>query len=95
MAKPLVSIIIPAYNVSGYLRKCLDSVLSQTYSNFQVIIIDDGSTDESPNICDQYAEKDRRFVVRHQQNAGLSAARNVGLKLAKGDYIFFLTQMIT
>ena len=90
MAKPLVSIIIPAYNVSGYLPKCLDSVLDQTYSNFQAIIIDDGSTDESPNICDRYAEKDHRFVVRHQQNAGLSAARNAGLKLAKGDYIFFL-----
>ncbi|MGX8704985.1 MAG: glycosyltransferase family 2 protein [bacterium] len=86
----LISIIIPVYNVAEYLPQCLDSVLSQTYRNLEIIAIDDGSTDESGNILDQYAEKDSRIRVIHKPNGGVSSARNVGLKAATGDYIGFI-----
>ena len=84
------SVIIPVYNVASYLTECLDSVLSQSYRNFEVILVDDGSTDSGGSICDEYAQKDRRIHVIHQNNSGLSAARNVGIALAVGDYILFL-----
>lgn len=83
------SVIVPAYNVSKYLPKCLDSILAQTFSDFELIVVDDGSTDESPSICDAYAEKDPRVRVIHKQNGGLSDARNAGLDIAQGTYIYF------
>lgn len=85
-----VSIIIPMYNAKKYLKKCLGSVLGQTYKNLEIILIDDGSTDGSGKIADEYAKKDKRLKVIHQENAGQSAGRNRGLKLATGDYISFI-----
>lgn len=86
----LVSVIIPVYNVEEYLRECVDSVLMQTYKNLEIIIINDGSTDSSGEICDEYIEKDERITVVHQKNGGLSAARNKGLSEANGEYVYFL-----
>ena len=87
---PLISVIIPVYNVEPYLEKCLDSVINQTYHNLEIIIVDDGSTDHCPAICDKYAGKDQRIIVIHQENGGLSSARNAGLNIAKGEYIAFV-----
>lgn len=87
MKKPLISIIVPIYNTEKYLYKCLDSIVGQTYKNIEIILIDDGSTDNSGKICDEYAKKDSRIVVIHQKNGGQSAARNAGLKIARGEYI--------
>ena len=86
---PLISVIIPVYNTEKYLRTCLDSIVNQTHSNLQIILIDDGSTDNSGLICDEYAQKDSRIICVHQQNGGVSKARNEGLKIATGDYIHF------
>ena len=86
----MISVIIPVYNVEEYLPECLDSVLAQTYRDLEIIIVDDGSTDRSPRICDDYAEKDSRIRVIHQENGGLSAARNTALDAASGDYIGFV-----
>ena len=85
--KPLVSVIIPVYGVERYLRQCLDSVVGQTYENLEILVIDDGSIDQSGVIADEYARKDQRVQVIHQENAGLSAARNTGLAKATGEYI--------
>ena len=85
-----VSIVIPVYNVAKYLRKCMDSVLAQTYSSLEIILVDDGSPDESGEICDSYAQQDSRVVVIHQQNAGAANAKNAGLDRATGDYITFI-----
>ena len=87
---PLISVIIPIYNVEEYLPRCLDSILGQTYTNLEVVLIDDGSPDGCGAICDAYAEKDSRIRVVHQQNAGVGHARNVGLAHCTGDYITFL-----
>lgn len=87
---PLISIIIPVYNVEDYIRPCLDSILAQTYTNFEAILVDDGSKDGSGRICDEYAEKDSRFIVVHKENGGVSSARNKGLEIAKGEYIAFV-----
>lgn len=87
---PLLSIIVPIYNVELYLPKCIDSILSQTYSNFEVILVDDGSTDSSGRICDSYASQDNRIKVFHKCNGGLSSARNAGIDLARGDYLGFV-----
>lgn len=86
----LISVIIPVYNVEEYLRECIDSVLAQTYKNFEIILVDDGSTDSSGKICDEYAEKDSRISVIHQKNGGLSVARNTGSDASSGDYVYFL-----
>lgn len=86
----LISVIVPVYNVKDYLKKCVDSILNQTYPNLEVLLIDDGSTDGSNNICDDMAKKDNRIRVIHQENGGLSAARNAGLDAAIGDYIAFV-----
>ncbi len=86
----LISVIIPVYNVEEYLRECIDSVLSQTYENYEIILVDDGSTDNSGKICDGCAEKNNKVTVVHKENGGLSDARNTGLSLAKGEYIYFL-----
>lgn len=86
----LISIIIPVYNVERYLHQCVDSVLKQTYTNLEIILVDDGSPDTSPAICDEYAQKDKRIKVIHKENGGLSSARNTGLDAATGDFIYFL-----
>ena len=90
MTEPLISIIIPVYNVENYLGRCFQSVQKQTYKNLEIILIDDGSTDASGKLCDQYKLHDQRVKVIHQKNGGLSNARNSGLKIAKGEYITFL-----
>ena len=87
---PPVSIVIPVYNVSRYLPRCLESVLSQTYQNIEVLIVDDGSTDGSGSICDRFAERDPRIRVIHTDNRGLSAARNLGLESISGAFISFI-----
>ena len=87
---PVISIIIPVYNVAPYLRECLDSVLAQTFTDWEAICVDDGSTDGSGTIIDEYAAKDKRFKVIHQKNAGVSAARNAALDVAKGKWFLFL-----
>lgn len=84
-----ISIIIPTYNVAGYLEKCLDSLLAQTFKEYEIIVVDDGSTDKTPGICDQYAEKDNRITIIHKKNEGVSKARNTGIDIAKGEYILF------
>ncbi len=81
-----ISVVIPVYNVENYLSECLDSIISQTYKNLQIILVDDGSTDNSGNICDDYAKKDNRITVIHQANQGAGAAKNAGLDLVKGEY---------
>ena len=90
MKDPYISLIIPVYNVESYLRECLDSVCSQEYEKLEVLIVDDGSTDGSGHICDEYAHKDNRILLYHTDNGGLSAARNYALDRATGDYISFL-----
>jgi len=87
---PFISIIIPIYNTEPYLRRCLDSVLSQSFEDFELLLIDDGSRDASGTICDEYARKDKRIKVFHKANGGVSAARNVGLEHAKGEWIYFV-----
>ena len=86
----LISIIVPVYNVEKYLSKCLDSIINQTYKNLEIILIDDGSTDKSGEICDKYKNEDKRIIVIHQLNGGVSAARNTGIGVAKGRYILFI-----
>ena len=87
---PLISVVVPVYKVEKYLKKCVDSIIAQTYKNIEIIIVDDGSPDSCPEICDEYAEKDSRVKVIHRQNGGLSAARNSGIKIAAGEYISFV-----
>lgn len=84
------SIVVPVYNVEAYLRQCVDSILSQTFTDFEVILVDDGSKDTSPEICNQYAEKDSRVKVIHKKNGGLSDARNEGTKVSRGKYIVYI-----
>lgn len=86
----LISVVIPVYNVESFLKRCLDSVLCQTYTNLEIIVVNDGSNDGSGTICDEYSEKDKRIRVIHQANGGLSAARNSGIKVATGEYITFI-----
>lgn len=86
----LVSIVIPIYNVENYLNQCIESILNQTYKNLEIILVDDGSTDNSPRICDSYQSKDKRIKVLHQTNKGLSNARNTGMYNSNGEYIYFL-----
>lgn len=84
-----VSVIIPVYNVEKYLYKCVDSVINQTYKNLEIILVDDGSSDNSPQICDEYAKSDERIKVIHKINEGVSVARNVGISVASGEYVCF------
>lgn len=86
----LVSIIVPIYNVENYLVDCIESIINQTYKNIEIILINDGSNDNSPKICDEYQKKDKRIKVIHKQNSGLSETRNIGLNIAKGEYIYFV-----
>ena len=87
---PKLSIIVPVYKVEQYLHKCIDSILSQTFTDFELILIDDGSPDRCGEICDEYAAKDERIIVIHQKSQGVSAARNAGLDIARGEYIGFV-----
>ena len=90
MNDPLLSIITPVFNVSSYLDRCVHSILSQLYSNIELILIDDGSTDGSSSLCDEWAARDNRIVVLHKENGGVSSARNVGLEILKGEYLTFV-----
>ena len=87
---PLISIIIPVYNAENYLSRCIESIINQDFKNFELLLIDDGSTDNSQYICDEYARKDYRINVFHKPNGGVSSARNLGLKNAKGKWITFI-----
>ena len=87
---PIISIIVPVYNTEQYLAKCLDSIVAQTFTDFEVLMIDDGSTDGSGEICDRYSQSDSRFIAIHQTNQGVSASRNNGLNRAQGRYISFV-----
>ncbi len=87
---PKISIIVPVYNVEKYLNKCLDSILAQTFEDYELLLIDDGSSDKSGNICDEYEKKDKRVKVFHKENGGLSSARNAGIDAACGEYIGFI-----
>lgn len=87
---PLISVIIAIYNPGKYLRGCLDSIVNQTYRNLEIILVDDGSTDDSLKICQEYAERDNRVIVHHKENSGVSATRNQGIRLAHGDYFSFI-----
>ena len=86
---PLVSIIVPVYNAENYLRYCVDSILQQSYTNLEVILVDDGAKDSSPQICDEFAAQDNRVTVIHQENGGIAKAQNTGLDAAHGEYIAF------
>ncbi|MGP4106338.1 glycosyltransferase family 2 protein [Virgibacillus sp. L01] len=88
--KPTISIIVPVYNIELYIGKCLDSIIKQTFTDFEVIVVNDGSTDESGVICDEYAGRDKRIKVLHKGYGGVSSARNAGVETASGDYIGFV-----
>ena len=87
---PLISIIVPIYQVENYLNECIKSIVNQTYKNLEIILIDDGSKDNCPQICDEWKEKDNRIIVIHKENGGLSDARNKGIQIAKGEYFIFV-----
>ncbi len=89
MEKPLVSVVVPVYNVEKYLNRCVESIVNQTYTNLEIILVDDGSPDNCPDMCDDWAEKDARIRVVHKENQGLGMARNTGIENANGNYIFF------
>lgn len=88
--QPLISVIVPIYNVEKYLGRCIESIVNQTYKNIEIILVDDGSPDNCPEICDNWEKKDERIKVIHKENGGLSDARNAGLEIASGDYISFI-----
>jgi glycosyltransferase involved in cell wall biosynthesis len=87
---PTISVIVPVYNVEQYLCKCLDSILNQIFTDFELLLIDDGSPDKSGQICDEYAHKDSRIRVFHKENGGVSSARNLGLDNANGKWVTFI-----
>lgn len=87
---PKISIVVPVYRVQKYLDRCVKSLIKQSYSNIEIILVDDGSTDKCPELCDNYAKSDLRIMVIHKKNGGLSDARNCGIKVATGDYILFV-----
>ena len=87
---PKISVIVPVYNVEKYLNRCIDSILNQTFKDFELILVNDGSTDNSGKICDDYAIRDKRIRVIHKENGGLSSARNIGIKNSKGNYLGFV-----
>ncbi len=90
MDEPLISIIVPIYNVEKYLNRCIESIVNQTYKNLEIILVDDGSPDNCPQICDEWKKKNNRIKVIHKKNGGLSDARNAGLDIAQGEYIAFV-----
>ena len=90
MHYPLISVIVPVYKTEKYLNKCIESIVNQTYENLEIILVDDGSPDNCPSICDSWAEKDKRIKVIHKENAGVSAARNSALEIFSGKYVSFV-----
>lgn len=92
--KPLISVIVPVYNVENYIARCIDSILAQTYPDLEVLLVDDGSTDLSGALCDQFAQKDARVRVIHKEHGGLSDARNTGMRQAVGNILRLWTVMI-
>ncbi len=90
MKSPTISVIVPVYNAEKTLRRCVDSILAQTFEDFELILINDGSKDQSGDICDEYAAKDSRVKTIHKTNGGVSSARNAGLRIAQGEYIAFI-----
>ena len=88
--KPLISIIVPVYNVEKYLNRCIESIVAQTYTNLEIILVNDGSPDNSAQICESWREKDNRITILHKENGGLSDARNKGLEVANGEYVSFI-----
>lgn len=90
-----ISVIIPVYNTEKYLKECVESVLAQTYHNLEILLINDGATDSSPQICESYAKQDARIKLIHKENGGLSDTRNTGIKQCSGIMFYFLTVMIT
>lgn len=86
----MISVIVPVYNIEKYIKKCICSIINQTYKDLEIIIVDDGSNDRSGQICDEFAGQDERIIVIHKENGGLSSARNVGLDIARGEYIGFV-----
>ncbi|MBR4996070.1 MAG: glycosyltransferase [Alistipes sp.] len=89
-----ISVIVPVYNTEKYLPRCVDSILAQTYTDFELLLIDDGSNDSSSAICDEYAQKDPRIKVFHKENGGVSFARNLGLDNAAGEYIILIDRIV-
>ena len=87
---PKISVIVPVYNVEKYLRKCIDSLTNQTLKDIEIILVNDGSTDNSGSIIDEYAKQDKRVIAIHKENGGQSSARNMGLDIAKGKYVGFI-----
>lgn len=90
MTEDLISVIVPVYNVQNYLNECVESIVSQSYKKLEIILVDDGATDNSGVICDEWKEKDNRIIVVHKKNAGLGFARNSGLEVTTGDYVMFI-----
>ena len=90
VSNPLISVIVPIYKVEEYLDKCVDSIVNQTYTNLEIILVNDGSPDNCPKMCDEWSKKDSRIKVIHKENGGLSDARNAGIDIANGDYITFI-----
>lgn len=90
MGYPLISVIVPIYKVENYIHRCVNSLINQTYKNMEIILVDDGSPDKCPDICDEYHKKYENIIVLHKQNGGLSSARNAGLAVARGEYIGFI-----
>ena len=90
MKSALISVIVPIYKVEKYLDECIESIVNKTYRNLEIILVDDGSPDKCPEMCDQWAKKDERIRVIHKENGGLSSARNAGLDVATGDYVGFV-----
>ena len=87
MKTPLISVVLPIYNIEAYLDRCMEAVLGQTYRNLEILMVDDGSPDGCPAMCDAYAAKDPRVIALHKENGGLSDARNYGIARARGEYI--------
>ena len=90
MNNEIISIIVPCYNVEKYIERCVTSLVNQTYTNIEIILVDDGSTDSTGELCDNYEKADNRIKVIHKKNGGLSDARNAGMKVAIGNYFFFV-----
>lgn len=90
MNDPLISVIVPVYKVEKYLDECVESIVNQTYRNLEIILVDDGSPDNCPQMCDDWAKRDARIRVIHKENGGLSSARNAGLDVCTGEYISFI-----
>ena len=90
MSTPLISVIVPVYNIENYLERCVNSIREQTYNNLEILLVDDGSTDSSGALCDRFAEADERIRVFHKENGGSSSARNLGIAEAKGEYLGFV-----